>query len=279
MRLELTRDVEHFAALAEGFLAEQIERNVSATVLRHSRNGRFDLDRALFAVFLDEHERVSATAMRVPPWPMLPCDLDAASAEVLLASWLAEDPALDGANGQPASARAVADAWIRQTGGSVECRAREAMHMLSEVLAPPRPAPGRLRVAEAGERSLLLDWERAFWREAGVGVAGEEERALAARLAAGGQFIWDDDGAAVCGVAVSPAVAGTVRIGPVFTPPEQRCRGYASTAVAAVSAHALADGAERCMLLTDLSNPTSNKIYASVGFQRFADWEELAFIA
>jgi predicted GNAT family acetyltransferase len=31
------------------------------------------------------------------------------------------------------------------------------------------------------------------------------------------------------------------------------------------------------MLLTDLANPTSNKIYAEVGFQRFADWEEYEF--
>ena len=31
------------------------------------------------------------------------------------------------------------------------------------------------------------------------------------------------------------------------------------------------------MLYTDLSNPTSNKIYAEVGYRRFADWEEHAF--
>ena len=33
----------------------------------------------------------------------------------------------------------------------------------------------------------------------------------------------------------------------------------------------------RCMLFTDLSNPTSNKIYAEVGYRRIADWEEYAF--
>ena len=30
------------------------------------------------------------------------------------------------------------------------------------------------------------------------------------------------------------------------------------------------------MLYTDLDNPTSNKIYAEVGYQRTADWEEIA---
>jgi predicted GNAT family acetyltransferase len=31
------------------------------------------------------------------------------------------------------------------------------------------------------------------------------------------------------------------------------------------------------MLFTDLSNPTSNKIYAEVGFRRVGDWEEHSF--
>ena len=78
-------------------------------------------------------------------------------------------------------------------------------------------------------------------------------------------------------VATSPLVDGVVRLGPVYTPPEQRRHGYAGTAVAEISRRALAAGARACMLLTDLANPTSNKIYAEVGFQRFADWEEYEF--
>ena len=30
------------------------------------------------------------------------------------------------------------------------------------------------------------------------------------------------------------------------------------------------------MLFTDLDNPTSNKIYAEVGYRRTDDWEEIA---
>ncbi len=76
---------------------------------------------------------------------------------------------------------------------------------------------------------------------------------------------------------VSPPVAGTVRLGPVYTPPPDRGRGYATSAVAAVCRRMLASGAERCALFTDLSNPTSNRIYAEVGFQRIADWAEYHF--
>jgi predicted GNAT family acetyltransferase len=73
------------------------------------------------------------------------------------------------------------------------------------------------------------------------------------------------------------AVAGVPRIGPVYTPPALRRRGYASTAVAALSRRQFDDGARRIVLFTDLANPTSNKIYAQVGYRRLADYEEHAF--
>jgi predicted GNAT family acetyltransferase len=63
----------------------------------------------------------------------------------------------------------------------------------------------------------------------------------------------------------------------VDTPPERRRRGYAASAVAAASRDALAGAARQCALHTDLANPTSNKIYAEVGYRRIADWEEHAF--
>jgi predicted GNAT family acetyltransferase len=39
----------------------------------------------------------------------------------------------------------------------------------------------------------------------------------------------------------------------------------------------LAGGAKQCMLFTDITNPTSNKIYAALGFRVVGDWEEWAF--
>jgi predicted GNAT family acetyltransferase len=90
-------------------------------------------------------------------------------------------------------------------------------------------------------------------------------------------FLWRAGGEPVSLVSLNPAVAGVVRIGPVYTPPEARRRGYASASVAAVSRQALVAGAHTCTLYTDLSNPTSNKIYADVGYRRIAECEERTF--
>jgi predicted GNAT family acetyltransferase len=68
-----------------------------------------------------------------------------------------------------------------------------------------------------------------------------------------------------------------IRIGPVYTPPERRRRGYASALVAALSAKLLAEGRDYCFLYTDLANPTSNKIYTDVGYEHVCESVELVF--
>ena len=75
---------------------------------------------------------------------------------------------------------------------------------------------------------------------------------------------------------LSGALAGVVRVGPVFTPPDRRGKGYASALVAAASGAARGKG-HRCILYTDLSNPTSNKIYMNIGYERVCDSAEYSF--
>jgi hypothetical protein len=49
--------------------------------------------------------------------------------------------------------------------------------------------------ATAAERELLIAWERAFAREAGIGQGDRAPQVVEVRLARGGQFVWDDQGA------------------------------------------------------------------------------------
>jgi predicted GNAT family acetyltransferase len=214
--------------------------------------------------------------MRTPPWPLLTSPLEPVSAaEPFMDQWLQDDPDLASVSSVPDTARAIAVAWAEKTGGRPRTTMREAMHVLDEVRDPPRPAPGELRVPRSDERGLLVAWMREFVSEAGLAGATQADAMVDARLRHGGLLVWDD-GQPVSMIGVAPEVAGVVRVGPVYTPPPQRKRGYAGSAVAAASRQALAGGAERCMLYTDLANPTSNKIYAEVGYRRTGDWEEIA---
>lgn len=275
MRIVVTRDLDAFAARAAPFLAARVERNILATVLEHALRGRYGAP-GPFAYVLDEDGGVCGAALRTPPAPMLACDLDEASARALVDAWLPVDPRVSGVCGKVRTVRAVAAAWMLRTGRHAHRHMREQMHVLTDVSDPPRPAPGRLRLADATQRGLLIAWDEAFADELGLSQHGMSARSVDARLAAGSLFTWDDDGP-VAMLALAPEIAGVVRIGPVYTPAEHRRRGYASSAVAAVCRHALGAGARRCVLFTDVDNPTSNKIYASVGFRAFDDWEEHRF--
>jgi predicted GNAT family acetyltransferase len=273
LRFELTRDAAAFASHAQRFVEARIERSVLATVLAASLRGIFG--EGLFALGFDRAGDLAAAALRTPPWPMVVAEVDAEDAQSLIEVWLPEDPKLPGVNGLPSDARAAATAWQRTTGGSWEVCRREALHVLDEVLDPSRPAPGHLREPFDEERELLIDWERAFAEELGIVDAARAAELVDGRLAYGGVHVWDDD-RPVCVVGNSLPVAAGIRIGPVYTPPELRGRGYASSAVAARSRLAMESGLG-CALFTDLANPTSNKIYAEVGYRRVADWEEIAF--
>jgi predicted GNAT family acetyltransferase len=277
MELVLTTDADEFARRTQDFLTERLERNVLATVLLGILDGAYGGRRPRFAYGVDSGGHVRLAALRTPPWPLLVTELDQALAPRLLETWVESDPELSGVSGLRDSARAVASAWHRLTGDSTECRMRQALHKLYELRDPPRPAAGHLRLPLPDERSLLVSWNEAFGREAGMPVADRAEERVDERVRHDGLLIWDDHGP-VSMVGVNVPVGGWIRLGPVYTPPEHRRRGYAGTAVAVTSRRSLEHGARGCLLFTDLANPTSNKIYAEVGYRRAFDWEEHVFL-
>lgn len=56
-----------------------------------------------------------------------------------------------------------------------------------------------------------------------------------------------------------------------------RNKGYASSCVAQVSQIALNKGFTKCVLYTDLLNPTSNSIYQKIGYTAICDSLMLKF--
>jgi uncharacterized protein len=165
---------------------------------------------------------------------------------------------------------------------AAEPRVRQGIYALRQV-TPPRRASGQPRVATSADRPLLLEWWRAFGLEA-LGEPEPDEAQVARSVdhklseAVGGIAFWDDDGRPVSAVGFGSPTPSGIRIGPVYTPPEVRGRGYASALTAYVSAEQLAAGRRFCFLYTDLSNPTSNKIYLAIGYERVCESVEYAFV-
>jgi len=66
--------------------------------------------------------------------------------------------------------------------------------------------------------------------------------------------------------AASASAAGVVRVSTVYTPPENRARGYAQSCVEALTKRILSQS-HRCALFADLKNPTANAVYRRIGYQ------------
>jgi predicted GNAT family acetyltransferase len=92
-----------------------------------------------------------------------------------------------------------------------------------------------------------------------------------------GVILWQVDGTAVAYGVVGLPLHGMSRVGPVYTPPEWRGRGYGSAVTAACTRWALAAGARDVVLFTDLGNPVSNSTYQRMGYRPMFDTAELLF--
>ena len=73
-----------------------------------------------------------------------------------------------------------------------------------------------------------------------------------------------------------PTERGT-SVGLVYTPPESRNKGYATSCVEELSRNILRSGQAFCTLYTDLANPTSNSIYMKIGYRPVCDSVEYTF--
>jgi predicted GNAT family acetyltransferase len=187
-----------------------------------------------------------------------------------LAAALALVPGLVGVSG----VAGVADSVAERLSSSVSVMALR-LHRL-DVLATPAAVDGSARTADPRDRDLVIGWYDAFGAESHAGPAEMEPLADRA-IAGGGCWLWlDTQGIPVSLAARQPVVAGSARIGPVYTPPGLRGRGYGS-AVTAIATQDILDDDAIPVLFTDLANPTSNKIYAALGYYPVEDRMDCRF--
>lgn len=156
-------------------------------------------------------------------------------------------------------------------GGRAQDRMAQRLYRLDE-LTPPAAVPGSARLMDPADRELVIAWYAAFLLGDLVHDPLAARAEATERVDGGGEFwLWcAPDGAPVSLAARRTPQFGSARVGPVYTPPEERGHGYGSGATAAATASILADGAVP-VLFTDLANPTSNKIYQQLGYYPVED--------
>ena len=235
-----------------------------------------------FASVVDRNGRVAAASLRTPPWNQVLSWVDDLDAVVALVDHLRRRN-LPGMVGPKAAAARFAAAWTDATGQTARVQMAERIFRLERVIAPERPAAGAWRIVEARDRDLIARWLVAFHDEATpetppiADPTGVADR-LVNRVGRIG-YVWEDGGDVVSLVGAGGETPHGIRIGPVYTPPDRRGRGYASALTAAASQDQLDRGRQFVFLFTDLANPTSNKIYQAIGYEAVCDVDQYRFAA
>jgi predicted GNAT family acetyltransferase len=187
-----------------------------------------------------------------------------------------------GVTGSLPEGEQFAEAWTAVAGGGARRTMAQGVYALERVRDVPA-APGGARIATADDRDLLIAWVEAFSEESlSHRTLSPEQVAATVDQRLGGErgegfAIWEDRGEPVSITGFGGPTPNGIRIGPVYTPGDERGRGYATSLVAHVSAARLAAGRRFCFLYTDLANPTSNAIYRRIGYEQVCESAEIAF--
>ncbi|MFG2876910.1 GNAT family N-acetyltransferase [Streptomyces sp. NPDC048337] len=276
MTWTFTSDLTAYLAAAGPAVAAQPVSNTTlltvADALERRGIAAYGSDAPFFGWWTGADGTVAGGLLCTPPFPLL---LSAVPEEAVreLGAALATEPllaGLHGINARRADAEALADAWGRPTRYAEEIR----LYRLAGLL-PPDPAPaGGARLAAEADLPLLVEWIDAFNAEADV-PGSASEAVLRDRISYGGILLWEHEGAPVSLASFNRPIGSAARVGPVYTPPALRGRGYAAGVTHAVSEAAYASGASEVLLFTDLANPTSNGVYLRLGYTPVEDRAEV----
>ena len=270
MNVAQLTDVDAFLERAGPFLIEREPLNnllLGITGTIRADDGRFP-ERSFWVV--DDGGRVVGAALRTPPYNLVLTDMVAEAVDALAAAVTERLPGVVGL-------RPGVDRFAGAHSGAATLLRAQGVYALERVEEVPRSGHGR--PAEPRDRDLLVAWWRAFVAEAlheHGPEGGREAESVDVRLRAQhtGIRVWEHGGEVVSLAGWGGPTPNGIRIGPVYTPPELRGRGYATALVAELSQLLLDQGRRFCFLYTDLANPTANAIYRRIGYVQVGESAE-----
>lgn len=209
--------------------------------------------------------------------------------DALVAALRDEPRALTTVFAEETLARRFVSRYATAIGQQTTLVERQQLLELTAVALPPRLPQGRLRAATIRESDLLADWLTAFQDEtaghAGGDDSGDDRHAVDiivdGLIARKDVYVWDvGSGTRSRPVAMAARARPTARgiaLSLVYTPPEERRRGYATACVAHLSHLLLDDAWAFCTLLADPARVSTETFLGRIGYRPVADFAAYRF--
>ncbi|AIQ45702.1 acetyltransferase [Paenibacillus sp. FSL R7-0273] len=146
---------------------------------------------------------------------------------------------------------------------------------------PDIQKPGTVRLLDKKDIHFFPYWAEAFYAAGTYGTTEmsipQEAAPYLYRIKSKKIYILEDNGIPVSMAGYTRVMQTAIGVAFVYTPPYERSKGYATSIVAQISLLALEKGFTKCVLYTDLANPTSNSIYQKIGYTPVCDSLQLQF--
>jgi ribosomal protein S18 acetylase RimI-like enzyme len=276
--LQLYTDAEKFRDAVWPFLSEDVPaNNLLLLNIESLLTSRISVAESKMGAILKDGLVVGAIVETREHFPYL-AKMDSLIADAAFEQWTGTFGRSKGFFGPLATCGSITDYLHRASGAVPKQTIRQMGYELLSVSQPSHSVNGHMRVAERRDFGQLLDWSVQFSIDCGLpGAASHEtrlgaERALEKALGAGTRFVWEEGEQLRSMAGKTPGESFGTFVSNVYTPREQRGKGYASHLVAQLSRHILNGGAPRCLLFTDAANPTSNAIYQRIGYRHVSDF-------
>jgi GNAT superfamily N-acetyltransferase len=274
MEVERFEEAATFRDLVGPFLLQHESANNLIVGVTETAVTRPDIYEGFTGWAVIDDDEVVAVAAQTSPHNLILAEAVSEQAVRLLARETGDLPGVIGT-------RPWIDLFIEERPEAAGRTMSQGIFELDEVVQP-KPAPGLSRPATTHHRETLAEWVAAFQIEAaGLATPRDSERIVDLRLEGPperfGFWVHEVDDTPVAMTGNTGPTPNGIRIGPVYTPPEHRGKGYASNLVATQSQWLLDSGRRFCFLYTDLANPISNSIYQRIGYRQVAESAEYSF--
>ena len=269
-------DAEAFDRNAGPFLRERaIENNIILGLIRHLRG---DAEAAALMLCVDRDESPCLAALMTPPHRLLVSTGDAAAIPSLVDGVAGAGVSVPGAQLLVEMAQAFVVEWQRATQAEVTPGIEMTLYATREVNVRDGVC-GRLRAAAEADAEWVAEAYVGFANEVSLSEAERREArdTAADMLGRGVVYLWEADSAPVSMVCFRHVTDDGVRIAPVYTPAEERGKGYATACVGQLTRQLLRGGVRWCSLFADVDNPASNRIYRRLGFDEACRYQVFDF--
>lgn len=280
MFIETYDNPNDFLNETQNFLEQnEAANNILLGTCLRLRNEKSKSENQPYFASLKENENIILVAMITPPFSLtLYSNRSIAENELssLIQDLVDKNINVPGVMAPPELASQFSSMWSKLRGYEII----DGMNMRAYELVkvnPPVYSQGCFRIAKEEDFKIVSTWIYNLEKDEGSDITKEQSYEMAKNKIDSGQlYVWEDKVPVSMACTARPTTNGIV-VNMVYTPPELRGRGYASSCVASLSQHLLTIGYKFCLLFTDLSNPTSNNIYIKVGYKPICDYKSYNF--